>query len=347
MWNVVHKKKFRVCQWSGQLIGEDEKIYRVPEINSVGKVEWKGCYATPNCALAAIKKHSDERALPLEKHAELISAFQNSLVKIGGPEHIDIKAAPNPLNIAVFGGTQSVDVYRDSYDPGKHINEWFEQNIAPVAVAAEDQDDQPSSKTSWKQTIIGHRNKCNDTELQTLPQMPMANPRNMLAVVNFLKTLRLIVYPEEPTTAPFVVYTHPTKDILAVGALSADAWSEDPASASNLAAYKLLGGGNRPLVFGDVVVLHKKPLKFGKQRRNKKPQVAEITTEQAVAAAQAAQPAPPKPKKTKSDSGSEGKPKRKRARTPDAAAPAEPKPKRPRKAKVDMPPIPKPLPLPL
>jgi hypothetical protein len=342
MWNVVHKKKFRVCQWSGQLIGEEENTFRIPEINAQGKVEWKGCFSTPNCALAAMKKLSDERALPVEKHSELVSIFQNSINKVGGPDHVDIKAAPSPASITQFGGTQTTEQYRESYDPGKNMGKWFLQTI-PAQTSDNTDDEVPNSKSQWKHTVIGKKTKCNDAELVALPPMPMQNPRNMLAVVNYLKSLRMLVYPDEPAMAPFVVYTHPKKDVVAIGTMSAVDWADNPESSFNLAAHKLMGAGNTPLVYGDVVVLHKKPLKFGKQKRAKK--AATATTEPAAAVAPAKAPKRPLALNPKADSGSDSKPKRKRTKpVPAEEAPQPPKKRRRVSTKSTEVPIPEPLP---
>lgn len=320
MWTSVGKNRVRVCQWSGQLIKEGDNVFKIPEINLQGVVEWRGCYATPNCALAAIKNFSDSKSLAIERHAELVSLFQNSLHRLGGPDHVEVKSAPPPTNMKVFGGNMTQEEYRASYDPSGEMGKWFEQ-ILPQKSAA-DTDDEHAPKSTWKHTLVTSKTKCNDAELLTMPQYPFTNPRNMEAVINFLSGLRVLVYPDEPINAPFAVYTNLKKGLVLVGATTAATWAEDPQQACNVAAHKLLGSGNMPMVYGDVIALHKKPLRFGKLKRTKKA----VDPTQAAEAPAPAKPETPKRAKTQDEPGAPAKKRRKTtAATPAPTPVATPK----------------------
>jgi len=279
MLHVVQNTKFRFCYWGLEIIGPTAPSFRIPSKGKDGKFEWKGCYCSPNCAMAALKMKSDCAKLVPEKHAELVEAMQATLhrndkgkLTYDQNPKLVITIAPNPKAVVrAFeqGGTLSSDEFHKTFDPQYLFCTVFDQ-VIPSTEEPGSSDDEGhatsvgSSVTGWKLVRITRRAR-NQKGVDDASAFAVkaAAPRNLAAVIDWLveKSNASTSAPSEEKT-PFVVYPHSDTDkTFAIG--SPNDWLPENLPL-NTAATKILGEN----VYGDVCFVTKNMLKI---RKSKKP----------------------------------------------------------------------------
>ena len=318
MINIVQKKRLRLCQWSGEVIGQDDNVFRIPEIKG-GKVVWKGCYITPQCAWSALKRYVDDPAHSItpEKHQELFEIFQSTIRRVDDDspsytEAISIQGAPVPTKLSLFGGDQSLADYRASYDPQRRFHKIFKQEIpkeeliepALVVSGGEPIADGAIAvppKKRWRMTCIPTNTKVQQEELDKLAHAEVMVSRNTYNVVSHLLEL-FTLGSESPVmlgmpsaTRSFTVTLHPKdKNLLC---LSMPEFSGQV----NTVGVRMFGNSNAMTC--DIYVIHKKDLKLKKAMKKKQQQPAptETATERKRKAPATVTTKAPAPKKVKID----------------------------------------------
>jgi len=235
MLHVVQHTAFKICQCCLSIIGPSGKTFRMPWKGKEGKFEWKGCFCCPNCAVAALKWKSDAAKLVVEKHAELLEAFQATLRRNdkGEPSYIDnpqltITAAPNPktlLKCFELGGNLTSEEFRKTFDPSGLYQKVFDQ-VIPLEEEAQpssEEETEPSASrsnvTGWK--LVKVDRKCKNQkglDAASAEGVKGGAPRNMAAVIAWLARTFSNLYCEKSDSGAFVVYPHSKTDkIFAIG----------------------------------------------------------------------------------------------------------------------------------
>jgi len=117
MITTVHHKSRAIDQWTGEAFNADIK-FKIPVAD--GK-KWKGCYATPSSALAALKAYIMDSLRDKPDHQSMLEDFfQASLRREYDPDprtnSFVIQAAPHFTELVDFGGTLSLEAYHDKYN---------------------------------------------------------------------------------------------------------------------------------------------------------------------------------------------------------------------------------------
>lgn len=312
MISSIHGKKVRLCQWSFEIIVEGQPVFKFP-YHFGDKIRWKGCFITPQCALAALNEYCNSKPTILEAvKIDLHTLFQASLQRADKGEatydtmpHVTIQPAPSPATLSYLGGPHSPDAFRKLYDPERVMQKIFKQTIRPE----EDDDDELSKTTSmcgWKASLIAADSKITPEYYKSLQTIETLIPRNAENVVTFLRgawadhSSKMGATATE-TVPSFVMYFHPTiPDMFAIGDTSA--WNES--KETNKLAFRIFG--KKSPVFGDVLIYHKKNLKINGKRSKKEeapkvepPTMREEKPKEDLAASKAPPPPPAEKEKKK------------------------------------------------
>jgi hypothetical protein len=261
MINTIQGQKIRLCQWSGQPIPAGHLAFRIPYLKKNKAITWKGCYITPQCALAALKKFSDLKGLEQEKHTELFEIFQSSLRRVGGDEgseHINLKLAPDPKTLVIFGGDETIDAYRARYDPLGNSHLLFSQ-VIPAEEPISDE-----GGKSWNITSIVAATPSTKDELKECQTMKDRCPRNIAKVIKYLEQAAIDGELAVQLNNGFVVLPKPDSETFAIASVDETLWNED--AKRNMLARRLLGYEGD--IFGNVMIFHKTKLKLKKRKRS-------------------------------------------------------------------------------
>lgn len=280
MFNVIQNKSFRLDQYTAELLPEGCKIFKCPRFTPGGHIEWSGCYASPNTALAAIKAHAIKKKLSEEKYKELFDMYQGSLARCdaGMPtENLkpNISAAPSPTNLVHFGGNMSFEEYRKLYDPDGIMSKIFTQNIPIAEVSKEDGEISvtgPHNPNCWYTCMIDPDSKCSPENVTQMPYSRDEIPRNMVNVVEYLME-KAATYGVVRQDNAVVLVQDPDKRNM-IGLADPNDWNE----VLNPLATKVYG---KQAVFGPVLYLGKSQLKL-KPKKKAQAQKAQVQSKNAA-----------------------------------------------------------------
>ena len=280
MYNVIHRKTFRMDQYSTELMVNGDNIFKIPVPRVGGGFKWKGCYCTPCTALTALKAYSDEMKLSEGKHNELVDRFQATLFrtdkgKITENLHITPAAAPVYTKLKSYGGTLTVEEYRKLYDQNHIMGDIFVQKIPEESTDVKDldleedtlADPNRSLGVDWHHTIIPVVSKCTKDYLEGLVGTKDKVPRNLSNAISYLQCYGSLDSGDHPRDN-FVVYVHPEKkNCFAVGTVNGLVNQKYNKLGSKLLSSK----DQKAAVFGDVVMVTKnKPVVLSKRKQTKK-----------------------------------------------------------------------------
>lgn len=182
MITSVHRQGRVVDQWSGEAFDSIVR-FKIPVFD--GK-KWKGCYATPSTALAALKAHiSDNFRDKQDQQAMLEDLFQSSLRRKSESDPrwsgFIIQAAPHFTELRDFGGAVSLDAYHAKYNHDlqrilflqeipKLAQADDEGACVSAAAAAPGDDDGRTRKWHSRRVGIGAAATDEEDQFQTLPR---------------------------------------------------------------------------------------------------------------------------------------------------------------------------------
>ena len=264
MYNLIHGVNFRMDQHTSEPILPGACWFKIPVFDTRGTVEWKGCYTTPNTALAGIKSYSDTKKLSQEKHNELCDIFQASLILLESkiPEnlkgtHFTVKAAPAHHSLKAFGGNDTFEQYRAKYDEHFIMDKIYAQKITSTV---ENTSGAVGDMKKWNLTVIPTVGAANEEFLQKLECNQTDVPRNIANVIEALVAFYdAIQGKNDGSTNSIVVYRNPDKkNVFGIGAPQ-----DFETLVVNKLGHKLLGNQN---VYGEVVLFSKRPLSLSKKR---------------------------------------------------------------------------------
>lgn len=117
MITSVHSQGRVIDLWTGEAFDSAVR-FKIPVLD--GK-KWKGCYATPSTALAALKVHISENLKDKPDHqAMLEDLFQSSLRRKPDADprtnSFVIQAAPHFSELVEFGGSVTLDAFHEKYN---------------------------------------------------------------------------------------------------------------------------------------------------------------------------------------------------------------------------------------
>lgn len=230
MLSTVHGKSFVTDSWTGEAF-ESHIKFKIPTRGGI----WKGTYATPSTALAALEDSYLGLSPPAtaDEIQELRGLLQSSIVKTD-PQNIyptlEIKNAPHFGCLVNFGGDKSLDAYHMIYDHTTQ-REIFSQRLPGPSVSAPTSGG--ASTPSKASDAAGHSNGgvmmwhtkmvmttkkgAVDKEKVTTQSVP----RGMASFLNFLKESAI----DQKVSHAFLVYVHPKEQMMAIG--SPTDWAAD------------------------------------------------------------------------------------------------------------------------
>lgn len=117
MITSVHSRGRVIDLWTGEAFDAAVR-FKIP--TGDGK-KWKGCYATPSTALAALRAHLADTLRDKPDHqAQLVDLFQSSLRRSSDPDprtnDFVVLPAPHHSELADFGGALTLDQFHARYN---------------------------------------------------------------------------------------------------------------------------------------------------------------------------------------------------------------------------------------
>lgn len=332
MFTSVHKKLFRICQWTGEAIENYVRI-PIPAKLREGR-KWMGCYGSGSTALAAMNHFRSttwKDIVTEEEWKELCSMLRDSIHRRRDiPEGQDkpdfaLVAAKHYETLKTFSGEMTLEEFHSYYDhefqqkylvqemPKTEKGDGLEEEEDPALVTG-------NAPKPWRITKVGHTEK-RDSILQSPDALSV--PRCAGAFVEWF--LKLAHETEGDEWNSCVIYFDPNdKKKFAIGSL-ADALTFNV----NKKASDLMGAKTKP-VFGDVSVIHKsETLKIKHRKRKMAEEVLLDEDETTMDADDKQEVKAPAAKASKTNSG---------ARAPKAAgkkSATATSPKQPRERKSD------------
>lgn len=271
---LVNKQQWRLDQFTGRPIPEGDPVFKVPVFNqNKSSFEWKHCFAAPSICLAYIQHYAEKNKLPNELKNEMVDLFQKSLkfVPLKNSSHTmknyHIQVAPQFTELKKFKGTLSYKDYTKKWDPDGIQKNLFTQKIP----AGENDSEMTAPLKKWMITDLSYDEKCSEESVKAILKSAEVTevPRGITQVFDYINVLWGISQGEvldegKIPSHPVVIYYNPTTKAIGIG--DPNEWDLSSTSRSSAIGSKLFCKNQ---VRGNILVLHKKPLKLGKRHKSK------------------------------------------------------------------------------